>query len=124
MPTAPSHHDCPASHSIVSTPSVPSCAWGTNVPGEREVPRTSCATTAYPASTSAKTSGSFGLPNVPASSLPYGVRTSSTGNGPGPSGRHTFVASATPSRIGTGTSTSTTNVIPVPRASRDAAVAG
>src|SRR5690349_3582896 len=70
MPTEPSHHGCAVSQASVSSVSAASWTCGSNKPGDREVPRTSCATTTYPAATSANTSGSFGFPYRPASSFP------------------------------------------------------
>ena len=81
MPTRPLHHGCRAHHSMVSTPSSGSLANGVNSPSEVPVPRQCCSTTANPASTA----GSTGTVRTIGS--PYGVRTSSTGNGPPCAGR-------------------------------------
>ncbi len=48
MPTLPSHHGCEATHSSVSYPSSISCTNARVSPSERNFPRTSCTTNAYP----------------------------------------------------------------------------
>ena len=54
----PSHQSCSCSQAMVSAPSLGSFSIGVKSPADRKVPRQSCHTTAYPASTSAKMFGS------------------------------------------------------------------
>lgn len=81
---APSHHGCCEIHSALSQPSATSKTYGTVAPVDRNLPRTSWATYAYPRPQ--KYSASY-LMAVYRLDLSYGVRTKTAGNGPSPSGR-------------------------------------
>ena len=70
MPMLPSHHGCSSSQEMVSAPSFGSFSMGTNSRPDRNVPRQSWYTTAYPASTSVNTFGTSPYASNAGRSLP------------------------------------------------------